>query len=318
VRIREFTPIDYHAIVGIHNTIYPNLAVTEEAWTNRDRQRDPKYKSQRWVALEDERVVGYGLYSQQIFNYHPHKFNIAISVLPQYRRRGIGSALYDQIMEGLLPFGPQKLRADGYGNLMEGVRFLLKRGFQEVFRETPLHLDVMTFDLTSYQGLEAKLRAKGIEIRTLRDLEGDTDRDRKVYDLFWEATQDVPHEGEIAKMDFAEWAEWTLQDPLVPHDGYIIAVHEDEYIGISEFGINQSDNTLQAGLVGVKKAFRKQGIALAMHLRAISYAKRNGYALIKTSTATGNVPMRSLYDQLGFIPQPDWIQLEKLVRTDDC
>lgn len=312
MRIRGFLPIDYPAVVDIHNTIYPNLALTEEAWIDRDRRRDPKYKSQCYVALEDERIVGYGLFSQQIFDYHPRKFDISILVLPQYRRRGIGSALYDQIIEGLLLFGPQKLRADGYGNLMEGVRFLLKRGFEQVFRETPLHLDVMTFDPTPYEGLEAKLHTKGIEIKALRDLEDDTDRDRKVYDLFWEATRDVPQEGEAAKMEFAEWAEWTLQDPLVPHDGYIIAVHEDEYIGISEFGINQSDNTLQAGLVGVKKAFRKQGIALAMHLRAISYARRKGYVLIKTSTAISNVPMRSLYERLGFVRQPDWIQLEKV------
>jgi GNAT superfamily N-acetyltransferase len=316
VRIRTFSSIDYPAIVGIHNTIYPNFATTEEAWINHDRQRDPKYKSQRWVALEDERMVGYGLYSQQIFNYEPKKFTISIAVLPQYRRQGIGSALYSRIREGLLPFDPQKLRADGYGNLMEGVRFLLKRGFQEVFRETPLHLDVMTCDLTCYEGLEAKLHTKGIEITTLRDLEGEADRDRKVYDLFWQATQDVPHEGEITKMDFNEWAEWTLNDPLVPHDGYIIAVHEDAYVGISEFGLNPSDNSLQAGLVGVKKAFRKQGIALAMHRRAIAYAKKKGYALIKTSTAVGNVPMRSLYDRLGFIPQPDWIQFEKMVSAD--
>ena len=204
VRIRESTPIDYHDIVGIHNTIYPNRALTEEAWINHDRNLDPKYKSQRWVAFEGERIVGYGLYNQQIFNYHPRKFNISISVLPQYRRRGIGSELYDRIIEGLLPHVPQKLRADGYGNQMEGVRFLLKRDFNEVFRETPLHLDVMAFDSTSFEGLEARLRIKGIEIRTLRDPEGDADRDRKVYDLFWETTQDVPHEGEIAKMDFAE------------------------------------------------------------------------------------------------------------------
>jgi mycothiol synthase len=310
--IREFTSVDYRAIADVHNTVYPNRALTEEVYIDHDRQRDPKYKHKRWVAQDDERVVGFGLYSQHILNYHPRKFHISIAVLPQYRQRGIGSALYDQIMEGLSPFRPQKLRADGYGNLMEGVRFLLKRGFKEVFRESPLHLDVMTFDCASYEGLEAKLRTQGIEITTLRDLEGDRGRDRKVYDLFWEATQDVPSEGEIAKMDYGEWAEWTLQDPLVPHDGYFIALHQGEYVGISEFGINQADNTLQAGLVGVKKGFRKQGIALAMQLRAISYAKRNGYALIKTSTAIDNVPMRSLYDQLGFIPQPDWIQLEKV------
>jgi len=89
-----------------------------------------------------------------------------------------------------------------------------------------------------------------------------------------------------------------------------------EYIGISEFGINPADNTLQAGLVGVKKAFRQQGVALAMQIRAISFARSMEYGLIKTSTAIGNAPMRSLYEKLGFIRQPDWIQLEKVYQNE--
>jgi hypothetical protein len=92
--------------------------------------------------------------------------------------------------------------------------------------------------------LEAKLRAQGIEIKTLRGLEGDPDRDRKVYDLYWAVMEDVPKENDITPMDFIEWAEWTLQDPLIPHDGYFIAVDGDENIGISEFGKNRGDDAL--------------------------------------------------------------------------
>jgi RimJ/RimL family protein N-acetyltransferase len=194
---------------------------------------------------------------------------------------------------------------------MDGVDFLLNRGFKEVFREIPHHLIVSSFDPTPFQGLQAKLVSEGIEIKTLQELEGDPKRDQKVYDLFWEGTGDVPQEGSVSKMTFDDWAAWTLRDPLVPHDGYFIAVHREEYIGISEFGINPADNSLQAGLVGVKKAFRHRGVAIAMQLRAVSYARRLGYELIKTSTAVDNMPMRSLYEKLGFIGQPDWIQFEK-------
>jgi GNAT superfamily N-acetyltransferase len=306
---------DYPEVVEIHNAIYPNLTLTVEAMADQDRQRDPKYRYQRWVAIEDDRIAGFGLYGQQVFDYHPRKFHVSVAVLPEYRRRGIGSALYDQVMAGLLPFGPRKLRADGYGDLMEGVRFLQRRGFEEVFRETPLNLDVMAFDPGPYTGLEAKLRAEGIEIKALSELEGDVDRDRRVYDLFWEATRDVPQENPVSQMPFPEWVEWTLQDPSVPHDGYFVAVHTGEYVGICEFGINRADNTLQAGLAGVKRAFRGQGIALAMHLRAIAYARRKGHTRNKTGTAVGNVAMRALYDRLGFIAQPDWIQLEKTCQT---
>jgi len=314
MRIREFRSNDYPSIVNIHNTIYPNNPTTVEAWTAGEKQRDPKCKTGQWVALQDRRVVGFGGYSQGIFDYHPQKFYIVVEVLPDYRWRGIGSALYDRIEAGLEPFDPIRLRADGYGNLLEGVRFLERRGFVEGFRERPLQLDVMAFDPQPYTGLEEKLCAQGVEIKTLRDLEGDPDRDRKVYTLYWEATEDVPKEQEITPMEFKEWVKWTMNDPLVPHDGYFIAIHGNAYVGISEFGLYRESDALQAGLVGVKRPYRGRGIALAMQIRGIAYARENGHPLIKTSTSVTNQPMLSLYTRLGFASQPDWIQLEKVCR----
>jgi RimJ/RimL family protein N-acetyltransferase len=49
-----------------------------------------------------------------------------------------------------------------------------------------------------------------------------------------------------------------------------------------------------------------------MHVRAIAYARAHGYARIVTSTAVVNAAMRALYDRLGFVRQPDWIQMEKV------
>jgi mycothiol synthase len=315
VNVRDFTAHDFPDIVKIHNTIYPHDATTPEAWAQADTQRPPKCKQRRWVALQDTRIVGFAGYSQHIFDYHPQKFHVTLQVLPDYRCQGIGSALYDQLMAGLRPCDPLKLRADGYGNLLDGVRFLEQRGFVEVFRERPLHLDVMACDPKPFSGVKDKLRAQGIEVKTLHDLEGDPKRDRKVYDLYWEATGDVPSEAEIAQMDFEDWVEWTLKDPLVPHGGYFIAVHKEAYVGLSEFGKYRASDALQAGLVGVKRAYRRRGIALALQLKGIAYARANGHPLIKTSTSVTNRPMLRLYERLGFVPQPDWIQLEKVCRT---
>lgn len=313
--IREFTAHDFPAITQIHNAIYPHHATTPQAWAEADNQRDPKCRQRRWVAAHDAGVVGFAGYSQHIFDYHPQKFHVTLQVLPIFRRQGIGSALYEQLMAGLRPFDPLRLRADGYGNLLDGVRFMERHGFVEVFRERPLHLNVMACDTEPFSGLEGKLRAQGIEIKSLRDLQGDPQRDRQVYDLYWEATGDVPSEAEIAQMDFEEWVEWTLKDPLVPHDGYFIAVHKDEYVGLSEFGKYRASDALQAGLVGVKRAYRRRGIALALQIKGIAYARANGHPLIKTSTSVTNRPMLRLYERLGFVPQPDWIQLEKVCRV---
>jgi RimJ/RimL family protein N-acetyltransferase len=81
---------------------------------------------------------------------------------------------------------------------------------------------------------------------------------------------------------------------------------------LAEFGTQPGSDALQGGLVGVRRAFRRQGIALAMHARAIAYAQARGYARIVTSTAAANAGMRAVYERLGFVRQADWIQMEKV------
>jgi RimJ/RimL family protein N-acetyltransferase len=170
----------------------------------------------------------------------------------------------------------------------------------------------MSFDPRPFAGLDTRLRTQGIEIQTLHTLRQDPDRDRKVYDLYWQVAEDVPREDDLNVMAFGEWAKWTLEDPSVPHEAYILAVSGDEYVGVAEFGERPGSDVLQGGLVGVRRAFRRRGVALAMHVRAIVYARAQGYSRIVTSTAVVNVGMRALYARLGFVREPDWIQMEKV------
>jgi len=315
MNIRVFTPEDYPAIVSIHNSlniVWPERPRTPEAWAESDRSRGSNYKLQRWVAVEEDRGVGFASYAQGPWEYPPQSFYINVEVFPEYQRRGIGSALYDQVMEGLQGFNPPALRADAFANLPQGFAFLQKRGFYEAFRETPVHLDVTAFDPSPYAGLEPKLKAEGIEIKTLRELESDPGRDRKVYDLYWEADQDVPHEGEGSdKPDFEGWLSWGLYNPSILQDAYFIAVRGDEYIGLRELGKYPNSDMLLGSLLGVRREYRKRGIGLAMQLRGIAYAKEHGYRLLKTCTAIQNVPMQALFNKLGYARDPEWQQCQK-------
>ena len=159
--IRSFAPEDYPGIVDIHNSlniVWPEYPRTPQAWAAADQNRNPKCKHQRWVAIENRRVVGFSSYGQSADDYHPQRFYINVEVRPEYQRRGIGSALYEQVMDGLKAFDPRVLRANAFANLPQGFAFLQKRDFYEAFRETPVHLDVSAFDPTRYAGLETSLR----------------------------------------------------------------------------------------------------------------------------------------------------------------
>jgi len=318
MKTRTFTPDDYPAIVAIHNSlniVWPERPRTPEAWAEADGRRNPKCKHQRWVVIEDSTVVGFSSYIQHTDDYHPQRFHISVEVRPEYQRRGIGAALYDQMMEGLQAFDPRVLRGDAFANLPQGFSFLQKRGFYEAFRETPVHLDVASFDPGPYTGLEAKLIAQGIILKTVCELESDPERDRKIHDLYWHVEQDVPREqAQFEQPDFDEWLTW-LNDPSVLHDAYVIAVHGDEFVGLRELGKYQDGDALLGGLMGVRRGYRNRGIGLAMQLHGIAYAREHGYRLIKDCTAIQNAPMQTLFNRLGYARAPEWQQCQKDINS---
>ena len=313
--IRTFTPEDYPSFADIHNSlniVWPERPRTPEGWELADRNRNPKCKYQRWVASEDGVAVGWASYGQGMDDYHPQRFYVHVEVRPEYQRRGIGSALYEHIMGGLQVFDPRVLRADSFTNLPQGFPFLQKRGFYEAFRETPVHLDIASFDPSPYAELEPKLRQQGIVIKTLRQLETDPDRDRKIYDLYWEAVEDVPQEDtRLERPSFDEWVKWGMNDPTILHDAYFVAVRGEEYLGLRELGKEPNGDALLGGLLGVRRDERKRGIGLAMQLRGIAYAREHGYPVLKTCTAIQNAPMQALFNKLGYARDPEWLQCQK-------
>jgi mycothiol synthase len=312
--MREFTPVDYPSIVDIHNSlniVWPEKPQTPEGWASTDPGPGPKTKFKRWVAAEKGRVVGFASYEKNPWSYPPESFHINVEVTPNFQRRGIGSALYDQVMNELQNFDPPALRADAFTNLPQGFAFLQKRGFHEAFRETPVHLDVKAFDPGPYAGLEPKLKAEGVVLKTLCELKSDPDRDRKIYNLMCEVDQDLPHEGDGPYLEpaFDDWAGW-VNGPSVLPEAYFIAMHGDEYIGMRELG-RYSDYALLGGLLGTRREYRQRGIGLAMQLRGITYTKEHGYHFLKTCTAVQNVPMQNLFDKLGYARDPEWQQCQK-------
>lgn len=315
MEIRHFSSADYPAVAAVHNSlgiVWPERPRTPEAWAEADRSRSPKLRYQRFVALEEDGVVAFSSYGQSIVDYHPQRFYVNVEVSPAHQHRGIGAALYDRLIAELQPFDPRVLRADAFANHPQGFAFLQARGFYEAWRETPVHLDVESFDPRPYAGLEPRLQANAIAVKTLRQLESDPERDAKLYDLYWNVTDDVPQEDtRIEHQPFDEWASWALGDPTLLHDAYCIAEHGDTYVGLSEWGVDPGSDALWGGLLGVRRAFRGQGIALALQLRAIAYAAAHGYLLVKTCTAIQNAPMQALFNKLGFGRDPEWQQCQK-------
>ncbi len=112
MRMRESITEDYPALVGFYNAITPDTPTTEDALIKADEKRDPRFGFKRWLAIEDECVVAVGMHFQREWFYHPRKFRVSVLVKSEHRRQGIGAAIYDQVMAGLMTLDPLTLIAD--------------------------------------------------------------------------------------------------------------------------------------------------------------------------------------------------------------
>jgi len=314
--IRPFTEEDYPALTAIHNTVWPDN-LREEADIRRwDGLRKPEHVHMRWVAERDGKTVGIGEFNHSEWMFHPRKFGLGIDVLPDYQGQGIGRALYDTIESAMTEHDPVLVRSYTRADKDRSIRFLADRGFEEEERVWESRLDVTSFDFSPYAGAEPHVLAQGITIHTYGELEADPDHLRRLYEMDVEVSQDIPTPEPLTQPEFERWKEMFTTDPNLLPDAYFIAKDGEEYVGISVLWRNKADKDLQTGLTGVRRAWRRKGIALALKLRAVAYARDHGAPGIRTDNSSLNRGMLSINERLGFQKLPAWIGFRNMLNAE--
>lgn len=314
--IRSFTPEDYPAIAHIASAAFPEYPSSAEEKEFGDSRRDPKCLQARWLAEWEGQPVGYGEYSQRAGAYHPRRFHIDIIVEPSSQGRGLGKALYDQVWAALAPLDPLSVRAHTREDMARSIRFLGDRGFTEDMRSFESRLDINAFDPTSYTGATRQVQALGIEFKTLRELQDAPGHWQKHYELSQELNADVPSPEPHTRIEKSIWLSAFLKNPSLIPDAYLFAVQGKEYIGVTMLFSSQGNSDLYTGLTAVKRGYRRQGIALALKLKSIAWAKQNGYPLIKTWNEANNQGMLGINARLGFVRQPAWLDMVKVLKEE--
>jgi GNAT superfamily N-acetyltransferase len=315
-RIRPFRPDDYESVLTIVNANNPEYPETVEEWRHADEKRDPKHKFARWVIEADGQVVGFGGHGQHSDMYHPDKYWIGIDVHPEYQGRGLGSHLYDHVLTALRELNAISVRASAREDQTRSVRFVHDRGFEEEYRVWESRLDPQTFDWAPFADDKARVAAGGFVIKTWSELEHEPDAKRRFYEMFVEADADEPRPEPYTPWSYDFFVERTFSNPNFLPDALFLAIHNGEYAGMSQLWGSQGNDDLYTGLTAVRPAYRRKGMALAMKLRAIAFARDRGTRVIKTWNESTNRPMLSINERLGFVKQPAWINYIKLLREE--
>ncbi len=314
---RCYQSTDASAVTEICNSSAPgHRTISVEQVLFWDETRDPQCRAARWVTEAESQAVAYGEYSQSAGMFHPRKFNLEIAVLPAWQKRGIGSALYRLLLEALEPFNPLSLTAWALESYPHWLRFYRDRGFQEDMRFSESVLDLTSFDFHPYEGRRQRVEARGFRLATYAELNSDPQRDVKVYELEREISLDVPQPEPPTPISFECFRKGILDNPDFLPEAYFLMLQGDEYVGMSNFWRTPNPCHLQQGLTGVKRLYRRQGIALALKLFGLSFAREHGVVQIRTDNAIGNEAMLSINLQLGFVPQPAWICWKKALKEE--
>ena len=315
LEIRDFQESDYAAIAGVYNAAQPEKNHTADGLRHADGTRDEKCKHGRWVAEIDGRIIGVAEYDQFAGMYHPHKFGAWVNLEPQHDTLENRAQLWERIMMALEVFNPLSVLSYGREDRRPTIEYLLSQGFKEVMRYWESRLDVGTFDFGPYSGVQDAVRALGFEIKTLSELEADPDYRHNLFELWADCRRDVPRPDEATEISFSQFSKWTFESPYLLPDACFIALEaaSKRWAGMSQLWKSEGAY-LGTGLTAVRREYRRNRLALAMKLRGIEYARTVNSPEIRTGNESNNRGMLAINEALGYVKEPAWIDLVKVLR----
>jgi GNAT superfamily N-acetyltransferase len=215
-------------------------------------------------------------------------------VLPSERRRGIGSELYGVISAYVKSRGKDVLEAWVEDCDLDGAEFVRNRGFTEIGREIRV-----TLDLTGIEAPEVDV-PEGIEIVPWAER---PELIHGIYEVAIEASADIPGDEEDEIEPFDRWVAHEMDAGPGERgpEATFVAVAGDEVVGYSKFSVRPGRSIVaHHDLTGVKRAWRRRGIARALKQTQIAWAKREGFERLETQNEERNERIRKLNAELGY------------------
>jgi mycothiol synthase len=308
--IRSGTNADYANIAQVSNLAMPEYHITVEQLISREQTLDPKCKLGYFIAESDEQVVGFARYAQWIDVYHPQVFWITVQVHPDYQRQGIGTDLYNTLSDALAQFKPIAFKSSIYDGHQGALVASQKQGFQEYSRRIESLRYLSTFDSTDYFPLIDKLRAEDVHFVPISELVHDEDKAWELYELQWSLELDVPLEETLTQPSVNQWRKSVVDNPMFMKEASFVAMQNDQYMGLTEV-FKYGGDYLYIEFTGTRPKYRRRGIATAMKVLGMQWAKDNGFQSMGTTNDIVNTDILAINQKLGFVAKPARLQIEK-------
>ena len=317
--LRPFEKIDadYEIIVDIRNKYRPDEAMTLEQAKFHDEHRPKKFVFQADFVLHSGKIIGIGDYRQTETLHRANKFRVNLICYPDHDDLHGALAFYHKYaLSQMADKNLDAIVADTREDRPKVIEFLEQNGFIRTMRYPISQIDLDTFDPTTFDDKVNACIDSGIEIINVVQLKQDhpDDWNKLYYDLENAILKDVPMPDEHVPDPLDLFTKSVFEHPSFMPEAHFLARENGQYVGLSCVWKHMTDDTrLFTGLTGVLRSHRRRGVATALKVSALSFAKERGVKFVKTDNEENN-PMYDLNMQLGFTPLPAYVDFEKPLK----
>jgi GNAT superfamily N-acetyltransferase len=273
--------------LALAREINPNTVMNEASYVHRMQSVPVRAAARAWVADVDGRAVGRVECLRNFFTEGARNALLNVAVLEQFRGQGFGSELYEVGLRYAGTLGVDGLLSTFHEN-NAGTAFASHRGFVETRAETEAVLDVSAVTDEPDPGLD---------LRPVAVVDP-----RLVHAVDLEATLDMPQTEAVDNIPYDEWEEHVLRHPLFAPEGSFVAMDGGVAAAVSLLIADVPSGKSHTMFTGTLRTHRGRGLARAVKLASIRWARQNGITMMATTNDETNAAMLAVNRRLGFVP----------------
>ncbi len=298
----------YTALAKLLNQFEPDpiAAADIREW---DRRNAENILRRRVVSAATGEIIGYSVALQGPWN-RPGEFFLWLCTDADHRGAGMGQQLYADALTFIQSHNGSAVVSEVGERELAGQRFAATQGFVQERHTFQSRLTLHEFNENAYAELVERVVQRGIHIYSLADVEDAEQALRDLYTINRASSLQAPGSRGTFPT-FAEFRRDLVSASWYRPNGQWLAAAGKRVVGMCAVGYFAASNSMYNMMTGVDRAYQGRGIAQALKIVALRWAKAEGADHIRTNNNSENAAMLAINRKLGYTPEPGYFTFKK-------